>query len=315
MASTQSLTVPSAGLGAGGLSYYDGTKWVVLGAGVAGQVLVSGGAGAPVWTNANVVAGAANLSGTFAARPAAGVAGRTYDCTNFPYSYYDDGVSWLARGPVNRLVDPPTAGWTNIATATKTTSFAAYAHGLSVSATDFAGTEDWRMQVRSPLLATPYTVFAHCHAINKPVANNSHGLVIRNSTTGLVTIFSYYSTGVAVDRFQLRNVTASNNGTSPTWSLPAAPFDIQLTNQLNCPGGIWLGFGDDGTNVFFMYSVSGKVGSFKAIAIRLRATFLTPDQIGYTAGLSAVFPAAGGQGFAENNLDSWQEVTGAGNSA
>jgi hypothetical protein len=220
-------------------------------------------------------AGAATLSDTFAARPAAGTAGRLYLPTDGLSIARDSGASWMPWGPSFPLTAPPTgAAWSwlnqNGSTITETKD-ALLLLGAGVgNVSNLTG----RLKAAP---ATPYTVTALVLA--PPMIKNNHGwgLLLRNSSSGRIRTF-----GIA-------EFVASATVPGPaimvwgTTSATAAFADFSYAQPI---GAIvrWYRIADDGTTLTFSISEDGQ--NWLTIYAEARATYVTggPDQIGFFAG-------------------------------
>lgn len=203
-------------------------------------------------------------SGSFAARPAPGLAGRVYLPTDsLGTGFMDNGVAWQPFGPLFMMTKPPTsASWTNVSLGTA--AFTDENDALFLSASN-GGAPDIRIAARAAP-ATPYKITACIVPLFHPGTNSSVvGVAWRDSGTGKIANFIVY-TGTGGGR------VGYNKYNSPT-SFNSSYFDVAgfMTPY------VWLRLEDDGTNRRVGWSSDGK--HFFFFGSTPRTDFLTPDQV------------------------------------
>jgi hypothetical protein len=202
-----------------------------------------------------------------AATPGANEVGKMAFSTNSLYSARWNGSAWQWFYNNSPVTLPPTAGWTwdNQGTATETQA-GGY---LYLNAPAVSGGNS-RVRYRTAP-AAPWTLTALVNANVNHLSNQQVGILVRGSGSGKLYLFG---PGASAAASQTTQVVKNNNPTS--WSgtpsslngpLPTAPMWLQIT--------------DNNTDLLFSYSRDGI--NFSQVYQDTRASFLTPDQIGYFA--------------------------------
>lgn len=230
---------------------------------------VNGQTGVVVLDASDVGAGPSPIRTTYAARPAAGVAGRVWFSTEAPLKAFDDGSAWHLYAFGFPVTDPtlPTWSWDNQETAVVDAS-KGFLHLSDVAG---ATTENRIRKFTAP--ATPWTVTMLAVIENLGLANFAHaGLVLRESGTGKLRHL-----GISNEHVGQVVVYGSVSSTS-TYTLATA------RNIFPDPPGfpLWLQVTADGTNLIYRYSFDGE--HFNFVRTETKGTFFTvePDQIGFS---------------------------------
>lgn len=243
-------------------------EWNVNGGSPLSWVDASGGLG-------GAAPGSVNLSGTYAARPTAGTAGRTYRTTDGVHLFRDNGSSWDAYGPIFPKVEVPSTGWTwiNQSPAGLNPAVLDASNGtlyLSLGGNGTAGggtsNNSWRAVVRT-LPAAPYTVTASFLALNSlgSGGNFDAGLILSDGTKA-ATFAKYLTGSTSYDFMSYWNGPTSNNS---NWYQV-----VSLDRRWN-----YFRLQDDGTNRYYKASHDGR--RWITLATKLRTDFLTPTQVGF----------------------------------
>lgn len=210
-----------------------------------------------------------NLTGTYAALPAAGTAGRVYYPTDSAYTHLrDNGATWdhFLDG---RKLTPPVLGdfaWVNQGAATAVATYG----GIYLDAVAGAGDNCRILKKAAP--ATPYTVTAAfmVDAYRPPNTPRQGGILFRGAGTGkLHTINHRWESGL----WHISSVKFTN----PT-TFSAIYVDADLYTH---PHIVWVQITDDGANRVTRYSDNG-MAWFEVSTVG-RADFLTADEIGFYA--------------------------------
>jgi hypothetical protein len=201
-----------------------------------------------------------NLMGVFASQPAAGVAGRQYNCTDAPFRYVDTGSAWQKFFGTYPLVTPSNAGfsWDNQDGAVLATSY----DMLNISNGN-NGSISWRYATAP---STPYTIAAAFLPNFNPRNSCYYALGFR-ATSGKFVAFYINLEGT---QLTLNVGEWTNSTTFSTAVVNAVPF---YTNT----GLVFLQIEDDGTN--FTFSVSTDGVNFAQVYQASRTAWLTPAQV------------------------------------
>lgn len=208
------------------------------------------------------------LSGTFAARPSAGTAGRLYLPTDGISEARDSGSAWKPWGPLwplTPIIDADFA-WVNQAGATTTSTKDA----LILRQTTLPGVVSLNARVKTAP-ATPYTITACVIPLLVGIAGKTweYGLVFRQSSDGKLATVSTGSNNLLVDP-----VITTRDYTNPTAiSATTGQFGWQPT------GPVWLRIQDDGANRISSFSPDGL--TWNVILTVARTNFLTANQVGF----------------------------------
>lgn len=229
-----------------------------------------------------------NMAGTYASRPAAGVAGRVYHCTDCDSVYLDSGSAWtrikLGQGGVGApLGDVPTTGWTAV-NMLGTSSFAASLDGMlftgSTSQTSIG--YQYRTYPASPFTLTVEVEATYFNYANMPVDADisvGGGLAISNGT-------KYITLGPwAINP----STTDPPWGVGLSWYAGASYYNNATTlnsiyNTYHSPlvqlGSMakWFRYIDDGTNRIMQLSINGI--DWNTLVTEGRTVKMTPTRIG-----------------------------------
>lgn len=239
-------------------------------------------AGTPTTKKATVaqVLAAGSSRGTFASRPAAGVAGRIYFATDAPIVSHDNGSSWATYqiGTPPLTAPPAVAGFTAINAGGRTTTSTDSFGGIKMVAIDGANVSDYRLRkVTAPVVA--YSLTVHLVA-SLPFNYAFAGICWRNSTTGNCIVFgliTYTSTAFGGGDIFARYITADSNGASPAYTDSTTKI-LDALPPLGT-GGIWLRLTDDlATTRTYEVSLDGI--NYLTLLSEARTTSITPDEIG-----------------------------------
>lgn len=217
------------------------------------------------------VAGLMHLSGTLAARPAAGVAGRIYFPDDGLAIYRDNGTDWEGWGPIRKMTPPDESqfSWVNQSTSTLDTT-----RGYSALQTA-PGTGGRNIRLRVTTAPVPPYVLTAAVLMRK-LADDETGVLFRNSGSGHFTQFKWY-----------RETTSRSPALWITTNTSPQTATANAKSQLVTPplGPLWMRLEDDGVNRKYSFSADGY--HFVEVLSEPRTTFMTPDQIGYGASTTA----------------------------
>lgn len=208
-----------------------------------------------------------NLRGAFASRPAAGVAGRKYHCTDTPFWYYDDGSTWRKYFGSYPIVTPDDSGytWDNQSNTVRDVSKDMVT--LSLPLTTLTGISV--RYVAAP--STPYTITAAFLVNQCPLALIQTWLGFRASDGKMAGILAEHTSGLA---------------TINTWKMTSSTVfsaAYQGPNAISPVGGLlFFRIEDDATNFKFYISSDGV--NFSLYDSRTRTDFLTPAQVFFAWG-------------------------------
>lgn len=227
------------------------------------------------------------LSGTYAARPAAGTDEQLYLPSDGVSWYRDNGAAWQAWAGlfgIFPMTPPPAVStwtWVNQGTAT-----ADETHGGICIETPADAALSLRTLVRS--VTAPYTVTAAL-LINGASTNTLYGgLVFRQSSDGKLVTFDLAGNA--------GRITVSNWTNETTWlshSVNSAQTSFADHERL------WWRIQDDNTNRVCSFSRDGR--HWYEYYSTGRTTFLTADQVG-------VFASGNGSAAAQITLLSWEQT-------
>ncbi len=268
-----------------------GTTWTVT-RGAEGTTAASHSSGAAVThvlTKGGLEGIVGNMvqTGTFSARPAAGIPGRWYLPTDGPVIFFDDGTNWLGYGPCYPLTPPVAAdfAWVNQGGASLIDS-----HGAIRVVTTPTGGDNLRIQKKTAP-ATPYTITAGFIVDFAMDSAAGVGLCLRQSSDGKLVVMTLLAQNAA----QAYIITGKYN--SPT------SFSANYA-LLKFPAGggriLWLQFEDNGTTRYMRWSWDG-INWYLLHSVG-RTDFCTPDEVGwYVQGSTSSVDAAG-------TLVSWKQT-------
>lgn len=197
------------------------------------------------------------MQGTYAARPAAGVAGRIYSPSDFPYSFIDTGTEWQLLN-AQRISPPPAAATFAVVQTAANGSLADSGGTLLFSATRRIATADRIMAVKAIPggAGSAYTMKA---AMQLHAQGNGTGLVAYSIIgAGVITPGNAVSALILYSNAGLINIQKLE-----ATSLVAGAsirFDNSGYPPLQGAGMFWLKIQDDGaalaaTNVTWSYSL------------------------------------------------------------
>ena len=208
-----------------------------------------------------------NLTGTYAALPSAGTAGRIYIPNNSVYDILrDNGSSWDHFAQGKKLV-PPVDGdysWVNQGSATVDTTFG----GIVLSTPATVG-NNLRLRVKSAP-STPYTITT---AMIVDVLNHDFGMMgacFRESGTGRIQSVGVVSSASA----STGRLAASEKWTNAT-TFSAGYVTINFSGTTL----VFIRIADDGVNRISSISFNGL--DWFAFHTVTRTDFLTADQVGF----------------------------------
>lgn len=219
-----------------------------------------------VLTAASLIAavGQMNLRGTFSSRPAAGIPGRCYYCSDSPFSYFDDGTTWQKYFGSYPLVTQPsqsTFTWDNQNAASAVDS-----NDMLV----MTGDTSHNVGLYKTAPATPYNIDMGFLWASDPLASSS--LLVGFRDTGS----SNSGKLVVLDAAQQNSSYQFNTIKFTNLSTFSATY--QSNNSVFIPGGMmFLRITDDGTNFKFSFSNDGI--NFVNYDSRSRTDFLTPANV------------------------------------
>jgi hypothetical protein len=208
-----------------------------------------------------------NLSGTFANRPAAGVAGRRYQATDCPFWYLDNGATWDKYFGSYLLITPDDSGfsWVNQgSSALTTTKDMLTLTPVGTSVNSFSGRTK---TVPSP----PYTITATFLIAPIPSCVAFYQLGFRQSSDGKQDTIAIVNSGANLNANRYKWNSATSFNTSYLTSNPFANLSPLL----------FLRIVDDNTNRIVKLSSDGiNFATYHSIG---RTDFLTADQVCWSA--------------------------------
>ncbi|OBY91189.1 hypothetical protein A6723_024340 [Pseudomonas sp. AU11447] len=205
-----------------------------------------------------------------ASLPAASTAGNVSLLTDKNILVFDSGTSWLPWGPVNKLVAPPTSGWSWVNQGTSAITSSAFDQVLTGGAAGAGANVVARVRTAP---GTPYTITTHLKAVMAHKAFQSYGLCFRNSTSGAMHIFDVIASDLGLTTVAIRS-TKFNSGTS----FNADYTTVKIPQMAN-----WLRISDNGTNRICSISEDGV--NWLVIHTIGRTDFITADQVGFVVGV------------------------------
>jgi hypothetical protein len=215
--------------------------------------------------------------------PAAGTAGRIYTATDGNMTFFDNGVSWLATGPVMRLTQPPAASNFTIFQTGSNGILSDDGGGLFFSALQRVTTEDSIFAAQSNPGGTGASYTLTVGFIHLPGGKNGTGgyfnyhicgIGIYNTSTTQARYLTMYTDSGGALHFQLSGKTGL------VTTAGAATFDVGGYPTIAGPMS-WFRIQDDGaTNRTYFVSNDGR--HFKPVTIEARTLGFTsqPDKIG-----------------------------------
>jgi hypothetical protein len=286
--STATLGVSKGGTGAATFS----TNNVLLGngassfqtvaPGTSGNVLTSNGT---TWSSSASASG--NLYGTYASRPAAGVAGRVYYASDCPNPFVDNGAAWqpVVNGKLGTAA-PLVSTFTQVTGGSVTgTVFADVCDGISITWTNLsAGGEFVRMLYKAKPAsgASGYRITTHVRFFLPSDTSGSllAGLGWRLASNGSIALVDMTNSLSSVTgNFHEIRYTANNTGSTPTYTFSNQTSSANTAIAFNA--GQWFRSEHNTVNGNrTAYWSSDGVTWSENIAQRLAAnTFITPDQV------------------------------------
>jgi hypothetical protein len=230
---------------------------------------------------------AGTLTGAYADRPSAGVAGRLYLPSDGFSLQRDTGSAWAPWGPVFPLTAPPAAAdlaWVNQGTATATDQAGAVVLNAPTN-----GAANLRV-LKTAAPAAPYTVTALLLLWLYPNSNAQAGLCFRQSSDGKVAAVALLGNGALEVQKWTNATTFSALYTSFTGG---AGYGLVVRP-------VWLRIADDNTNRVISSSHDGS--TWTTLHSVGRTDFLTADEVGFFANADT----AGGPAIA--TLLSWKQA-------
>jgi hypothetical protein len=210
--------------------------------------------------------------GTYTSRPAAGIAGRVYYSSDFPYVSYDDGAAWNTYCCGFPITEPPIlSGFSWVNQNGATVSQLGGSSGPITLTSQQGNANNMNQQVLSAP-ATPYTLEAGFFLTLRPNTSNfpSGGILFRNSSSGKLNIMQVQApnmTGLAwYSTFWTNSTTATSNGYTGLGIAQANLF--------------WVRIADDGSTNRTYY-VSSDSRTWMQIFQEGRTNNFTADQIGF----------------------------------
>ncbi len=207
-----------------------------------------------------------NMSGTFASRPAAGIAGRKYYATDTPFWYLDNGSTWDKFYGSYPIVTPDNTGysWDNQSNVTLTTTKDMLT--LGTTGTGAAGINARHKTAPS----APYIITAAFLVNPFPDSDMYAGIIWRDSGTGKITsLLARY------------NSTATIRANHWKWT-DSSTFSAAYQNDDGlcwCGGLLFMRMEDDNTNRKVYWSADGV--NFELYHTVGRTDFHTPNQVGF----------------------------------
>ncbi len=238
------------------------------------------------WLLVTPTAGAPSAAyDVFASRPAAGAAGRRFIASDGGPDWVDTGSAWrpIVQGILG-YQPRPASDFTVRSHGGIATTLADYKGGLKMVFANSANAgEEVRIASRAAP-STPYRVEAHLRLLWSSRGTLLSGLGFRDSATGTVELFCAQADTTTTPKLARHRATASNTGTSPTYSFNA---ELVETWSIGMGDQVWLAITRDGSgNRGFEWSPDGEhwtVISELAVATN---GFFTPDEILLTSWVS-----------------------------
>lgn len=211
--------------------------------------------------------------GTYASLPAAGRAGRLYQATDNPFTYYDDGAAWNPRlAGVAMDLNPNLsdfATWVNQNSAAidVTQGF----QRLTTLTGQPDGTERLHLRVKAVGGLTSWSMTLITSFVLPPGSGCVGGIVLRESGSGKVMI---YSPGLVSSQARWR---------ADTWSSPTAyNANIFSDNVYFVGQPMLMRLTSDATKFYFKYSVNGGVTWLTHTTLTIAGSYLSGyDQVGF----------------------------------
>lgn len=213
-------------------------------------------------------------SGTYSARPSAGVAGAVYLPTDGNKIYRDDGAAWRGFGPIYPLTKPAlvaTWTWVNQGTATATDD----QDGIYMLTPNVASTSHKVLVKTAP--ATPWRLTVGVLPNLPDSATPSVSLYFRQSSDGKMHQCGIQSNVTDV------YLTSDKLTSATVWSATYTTWPKRFMGSIQ-----WLRIEDNGTNRIFSYSTDGR--NWQVVHTIGRTDFLTADQYGI-----GIDPSNGGE--------------------
>lgn len=187
----------------------------------------------------------------------------------------------FVRNILNPYGVPALGTFTAINAGGRATTSVATASGIQMAMSNGTAADDFRSLVLSAPTA-PYTLTVHVNSTLWNVNYSGCGVVWRQSSTGNSQFFGYHAYNNSMNLL-IRNESANNNGTSPTYTTGTDLLTIANDTIIETGPGFWFQLHDDGTtNRVFRYSNDGQ--SFQNLVTTGRTTTITPDQVGLWIG-------------------------------
>lgn len=238
--------------------------------------------------------------GTYAQRPGAGTRGAEFYATDSFTKFVDDGNAWRPDIFGRLGYEPPAiAGFTVRSNADIATVPTDLAGSLSFVFNNYNATAE---ELRCATKALPAGSF-RCDAFVRLVMTTSGtllgGLTFRQSSNGSVEQFSVEQTSGGAISFTRHRATASNAGTSPTYTFNSSVANTSAVFNTGIGGapGCWLRIEDDRAGTRKFWFSFDAVNWFECLNLRVTGNaFLTADEWGVHAWGSSVAPGGGNIG-------------------
>lgn len=237
-----------------------------LGVGADGSVLTAD-ATQPTgikWAAASGSGGGTTTTGTEAARPAAGTAGKLYLPSDGYYVERDTGSAWAPWGPIFPMSPPVNSqfSWQNQGSSTVDAAKV----GIYLSGPGTAASHAMRVRKKAAPQA-PYTITAAFLFNTNGVQNAHAGLCLRESATGKYHVINAYtgSSGFTWSVQKYSNET--------TWTANYTTGNALATSPC------WFRITDDGTNRISSLSADGQ--NWIPVHSVGRTDYLTPNEVGF----------------------------------
>lgn len=176
---------------------------------------------------------------------------------------------------------PSLNSFTAVNAGGRATRVAANAGGIQMSMSNGAVADDFRI-LKTAAPTPPYTLTVHVFSTLYNTNYSGCGLIWRASSTGHIQTLGYHAYQSSMNLL-IRNESANNNGTSPTYTTGSDLIGVSVDVVIAAGPGIWFQLHDDGTtNRVFRYSNDGQ--TFQTLVTTGRTTTITPDEVGIFIG-------------------------------
>ncbi len=223
--------------------------------------------GSPLWA----LLGYRNLQGTFAAKPAPGLKGRMYSCTDINMLLFDNGSAWVPIGPTLSILTLPLSGsltqWLNQGGAVADFSTGVLEFTINGAGVGVNSIHALLMDAPTP----PYSLFVQL-SCNLPIApsgalNAECGIVMSDGTAGLLWGPSWrLASGPSLEYQAFSDPNTVSDGpftnTPAPWSGGFPWIYVQDTGSLRV-----IGYGNPDGNRFTPIFSEGRTVGFTASKI------------------------------------------------